>query len=56
MIEINEYLATFTGEKTNDKISEKELNEIIFNTMPNVWSEKEYAQGLDCEHVTFKKQ
>ena len=31
MIEINQYLAAFTGEKTSDKIGETELNEILLN-------------------------
>ena len=55
LIDINEYLATFLGEKSSDKICEAELNEILLNSMPNGWTSQGYWQGFDCETITLKK-
>ena len=55
MIDLNEYLALLPGAKASDKISEMELNGIILNRMPNVWSRQAYVQGFDFEYITFKK-
>ena len=39
----------------NDKISVTKLNEILLNSMPNIWSRQAYVQGFYCESITFKK-
>ena len=31
-----------------------ELNEILLNSKPNSWSNRECVQGFDCESVNFK--
>ena len=38
IIDLNEYLAVLTVRKAIDKIGNMELDEIILNSMPNVWS------------------
>ena len=55
LIDINEYLATFLGEKSSDKICEAELNEILLNSMPNRWSRQAPVQGFYCESINLKK-
>ena len=37
------------------KIGVTELNEILLNSMPNSWSMQAYAQGFDCDSISFKK-
>ena len=37
------------------KIRINELNEILLNSMPNIWSEHAYVQNFDFESITFKK-
>ena len=54
-IDPNEYLAAFHGAKAHEKISETKMNEIILNSMPNIWSKKLHVQGFYCEYITFKK-
>ena len=55
LIDLNEYLAPFTGATLNYKIGVTELNEIFINIMPNSWSRQAYVQGFDCEFITLKK-
>ena len=38
-----------------DKVDVTELNEILLNSMPNIWSKQAYVKGFYCESVTFKK-
>ena len=52
MIEINEYFPALPVVKESDKIGETELNKIILNSIPNVWSKKACVQGFDCEYIT----
>ena len=52
MIDLNEYLATFPEAKASNKNSDTELNEIVLNIIPNVWSEQAYVKGFDCEYIT----
>ena len=40
LIDINEYLATFTGSKASANIGDTEFNEILLNSMTNVWVSK----------------
>ena len=54
MIDINEYLFVLPGAKASDKICEMELNAILLNSTPNIWSRQAYVQGFDCESITFK--
>ena len=35
LIDINDYLDDFPGAKAGDKIGERDINEIILNSMPN---------------------
>ena len=44
LIGLNEYLDVFPGEKMSDKICMTELNEIMLNSMPNIWSEQAYVK------------
>ena len=46
MIDINEYISVFPGEKASNQIGETELNEIILSSMPNGCSRKSYVQGF----------
>ena len=48
LIDINENLATFPGEKASDNIDGMELNEILLNSIPNGWSNQAYVQGFYC--------
>ena len=54
LIDINDYLATFPEAKESNNIVEKELNEILLNSMKNVWNKKVYGKGFDCENITKK--
>ena len=54
IIELNEYLSIFPVEKASRKIVERELNEIILNNIPNLWSRQDYVQGFDCGSITLK--
>ena len=38
LIDLNEYFASFTGVTIYDKIGIHEINEILLNSMPNIWS------------------
>ena len=46
MIDINEYLAAFTGGKASDNIGETELKEIILSSIPNGWSKNRMCSVL----------
>ena len=37
LIDLNEYFASFTGVTIYDKIGIHEINEILLNSMPNIW-------------------
>ena len=52
LIDLKEYLASFPGENLTDKTGITELNEILLNIMPNIWSKQAYVQGFDCEFIT----
>ena len=52
LIHTNEYLADFLEAKTSVNLFEMELNEILFNSMTNIWSRHESVQGSDCESIT----
>ena len=32
-----------------------ELNEILLNSIPNIWSRQEYVQIFDCDYIAFKQ-
>ena len=55
LINLNEYLASFTGETLDDKIDETELNDILLNRMNNSWSKQSYVKGSDCKFILLKK-
>ena len=44
MIDINEYLSVLPGAKASDKICGMELNEVLFNSMPDP----------DVRHAVFR--
>ena len=48
-------MAFFPGETLNDKIDITKLNEILLNSMPNIWSRHAYVQDFDCKSINFKK-
>ena len=45
----------FYGENINDNCFEMELNEILLNSIPNIWSRQEYVQIFDCDYIAFKQ-
>ena len=55
IIDLNEYLESFPGATLNHKIGVTELNKILLNSMPNIWSRQAHLQGFDCESITFIK-
>ena len=40
LIDLNEYLDSFPGAAMNNKIGFTELNEILLNSMPSIWSKQ----------------
>ena len=54
LIDINDYFAALPGETLIDKIGVTELNEIFLNSMPNSLRNQAYAQGYNCESITYK--
>ena len=52
---LNAYFASFLGVTLTDKIGVTELNKILLNSMPNIWSKQAYVKVFDCESITFKK-
>ena len=44
-------MTVFPGGKASEKISETELDEIIFIIILNWWIKQVYAQGFDCENL-----
>ena len=54
-IDLNEYLASSPGANLTNKIGVSELDEILLNSMPNIWYNQDYVQGLDCDYITKKK-
>ena len=55
LIDLSEYLTSFTGATIADKIGVFELNEFTLNSMTNIWSNQAYVQGFDCEPTSLKK-
>ena len=51
LIDLNEYLSSFPGATMAYKIGVTELNEIIWNSMPNIWCKQAYIQGFDYESI-----
>ena len=54
LIDLNEYLAFFPGEKLTDKIVIY-LNKIVLNSITNSWSKQAYVQVFDCKSINFKR-
>ena len=52
---MNEYLDSLLVATLSDKIGVTELNEILFNIMPDIWYKRAYVQGFDCESISFEK-
>ena len=38
-----------------DKMGVPELNENLFNSMPNIWSKQAYLQGFNFENTFLKR-
>ena len=38
-----------------DKIGMTELDNILLNSMTNIWSKKNYVQVFDCQYITSEK-
>ena len=55
LIDLNEHLASFSGYTLSDKFDVTELNDIIVNSMTNIWSKQAYVQAFDCESISLKK-
>ena len=41
--------------KADWKIGMMELNEILFNSIPNSWSKQACVHGFHCEYITLQK-
>ena len=41
--------------KLTDKFGVMELNEILLNSMNNIWSKQAYVQGFEYKSITLKK-
>ena len=54
LIDLNDYLASFPGETMDDKVGVTEINEILLNSMPNIWYMQAYVQGFDCKSIFLK--
>ena len=54
LIDLNEYFAALLGATLIDKIGVTELDEIFLNSMPNSLHNQAYAQGYNCESITYK--
>ena len=52
LIELNEYLYVFLGEKIGNKFFVTELDEILLNSMANSWRNQDYVQVFYCEYIT----
>ena len=48
-------MESLPGVSLTDKIRVTELNEILLNSIPNIWSKQAYVKGFDFESITFKK-
>ena len=55
LIDLNEYMASFPGEKPTEKIGVTELNENMLNIMPNSWIKQAHVQVFDWDFITLKK-
>ena len=54
LIDLNEYLYLLPGAQLTESISVREINGILLNSMPNIWSKQAYVHGFDCKYITFK--
>ena len=54
LVDFNEYMASFPWDTMAGKIVATELNEIILNSLPNIWYKQAYLQGFDCESISFR--
>ena len=54
LIHLNGYLSSFLGETLANKMYVTELNNILSNIIPNIWSKQAYVQGFYCESISFK--
>ena len=50
--DLNEYLSSFPVATMADNMGLTELNEILLNSIPNSWLEKEYVQGFYCKTIS----
>ena len=55
LIYLNEYLASFPGATVTDKIGVTKLNEILLNSIPNIWSKQAYLKFFECESINSDK-
>ena len=55
LIDLNEYLDSFTGATMAEKMGVTGLNEILLNSMTNSWSKQAYVHDFDCETIFPKK-
>ena len=52
-VDLNEYLDFFPGKTLPLKIGVTESNDILINSLPNIWSKQAYVQVFDCDYITF---
>ena len=55
LVDLIKYLDNLPGENISYKIFEMELNEILLNSMQNIWINQIHVQGIDCETINNKK-
>ena len=53
LIDLNDYLASFTVNTMAYKIGVTEINEILLNNMPMSWYKQACVQGFYCESIYF---
>ena len=54
IIDLNKYFSVLPGAKESDECFETEFNDIVLNSMPNIWTRQAYVQGFYFETNTLK--
>ena len=54
-IDLHEYLASFPGSTTSDRMGVTELNDILLNIISNICSNFFYVQGFDYDFFSFQR-
>ena len=52
MFNINKYVSVLPQGKIIEKVCRIEFNEVMLNSIPNLWSKKDYVQGFNWETMS----